>query len=242
MEQFIYQLIAACLVIIIGGAVFYNLMPLVFTDPTLRSDIRKLKAYIWLRLRKPWAQMTELRYYSELGGYVHDTTMTKFIPPHTMQGTVAAWTFGAGQVSNSYVFKCDATDEVAVLTFFIDIWSNSAVDAGGNPIKGSLLKSIELDFEVLIAALDAMSAVIYKAKRGADGADVVMSTPTFTYDSGHDSAAERIDIDEHKMTLTLDTPAYIENDEYYRVDVSFDKAATSTVEVLGAFANFTFRA
>ena len=242
MEPFIYQIIAACLVIIIGGAVFYNLMPLVFTDHTLRSDIRKLKAYIWLRLRKPWLQMTKLRYYSELGGYVHDTGFTAWITPLQMFGDTAAWTFGAGQVSNSLVYKADATDEVANLFIPITVWSNSAVDAGGNPVKGSLLKSIEIDFEVLIAALDVLTPVIYKMKRGADGADVVVSTPAFSYDSGHDTAAERIDVDEHKMTLTLDTPAYVENDEYYWLKLPFDKAATSTVEVLGAFANFTFRA
>lgn len=175
-------------------------------------------------------------------GYVHDTGFTQFVPPHMMSGTVAAWAIAAGQVANSVVYGCDATDEVAVLTIPVLAPSNNGVDASGAAAKGALLKSIEIDFEILTAALDAMSATIYKCKRGADGADVVLTTPSFTYDTGHDSAAERIDVDEHKMTLTLDTPVYIENDEYYYVKISFDKAATSTVEVLGAFVNYTFRA
>jgi hypothetical protein len=159
-----------------------------------------------------------------------------------MFGDTAAWTFGAGQVSGSLVYKCDATDEVATLFVPIPIPSNSGVDAQGIVKKGALIKSIELDFEILIAALDVLTPVIYKMKRGADGSVVVVSTPTFTYDAGHDTAPERVDVDQHKMTLTLDTPFYLENDEYVWVKYPFDKAATSTVEVLGAFVNYTFRA
>jgi hypothetical protein len=168
-------------------------------------------------------------------GYVHDTAMTQWITPLQVYGDTAAWTLGAGQVANSFVYKCDATDEVANLFIPIPLPSNS-VD-----MKGCYLRSIEIDFEILIAALDVLTPVIYKMVRGADGADVTVSTPAFSYDTGHDTAAERIDVDEHKMTLTLDTAAWIDNDHYYWVKLPFDKAATSTVEFLGAFANYTLR-
>lgn len=174
-------------------------------------------------------------FVGQVGGYVHNTTMTQFITPLQMFGDTAAWTFGAGQVSGSLVYKCDATDEVANLFIPIPVMSNS-VDQ-----QGVYLRSIEVDFEILIAALDVLTPVIYKMTRGADGADVVVATPTFTYDAGHDTAAERIDVDEHKMTLTLDTPIWVDNDVYLWLKLPFDKAATSTVEVLGAFANFTLR-
>lgn len=167
---------------------------------------------------------------------IHNTHFSQFIPPTMMHGTVAAWGMAAGEVANSLVYACDATDEVAVLWIPVLLPSNS-VD-----LQGAKLVSIEIDFEILVAACDAMSAVIYKSTRGADGADVVVSTPAFTYDSGHDSAAERIDVDEHKMTLTLTTPEWVDNDEYFWVAISFDKAATTTIDVLGAFANYTLRA
>lgn len=169
-------------------------------------------------------------------GYVHDTGFSQFIPPTAVFGDTATWSLGAGQVSNSIVYKCDATDEVANLYIPVLLPSNSA------DLKGSYLKSIEIDFEIVTAACDAMSATLYRMDRGADGADVTVTSVTFTYDTGHDSAAERIDVDEHKMTLTLDTPAWVDNDDYYWVKIAFDKAATTTVEFLGAFANFTFRA
>lgn len=172
-------------------------------------------------------------------GYVHDTGFTQVIPPVAMFGDTATWTLGAGQVSNSFVYKCDATDEVANVWIPIPIPSNSGVDAGGNAVKGSKLKSIEIDYEIVTAACDSVTATIYKAKRGVEGAVVVMSTPTFTQSP---TAANSKTADQHKLVLTLDTPVYIENDEYFFVKIAFDKAATSTVEILGAFANYNFRA
>lgn len=168
-------------------------------------------------------------------GYIHDTHMSQWITPLQVFGDTAAWTFGAGQVANSLVYKCDATDEVANLFIPVPLPSNSVAQ------KGAYLTSIEVDFEIVTAACDAMSATIYKMTRGADGSDVTVATPSFTYHTGHDSAAERIDVDEHKMTLTLDTPAWIDNDEYYWVKIAFDKAGTTTVEFLGAVANYTLR-
>lgn len=223
-----FQIAIAILLTCIAGALtFYWL----FTPAAIMSIVRDIEK----RWQKAKRKAKIAFRYPELGGYVHDTAMTQFIPVTTMYGDTAAWTLGAGQVANSFVYKCDATDEVANLFISIPLPSNSV------PLKGAYLKSIEIDFEILIAALDVLTPVIYKYTRGADGADVVVSTPAFSYDSGHDSAAERIDVDEHKMTLTLDTPAWIDNDEYYIVKLPFDKAATSTVEVLGAFANYTLR-
>ena len=47
--------------------------------------------------------------------------------------------------------------------------------------------------------------------------------------------------DQHKLTVTLTTPAWIDNDEYYLLKLAFVAAATSTIDLLGAVANFTER-
>jgi hypothetical protein len=154
-----------------------------------------------------------------------------------MFGDTAAWTLGAGQVSGSFVYKCDATDETANLWIPILLPSNS--DAN----KGAKLMSIEVDYEIVAAACDAVTVNLYKMTRGADGADVTVTDVTgITFDAAHDTDDERDDQDEHAMTVTLDTPDYIDNGDYYYLKIAFDKAATSTVEVLAAFANYTFRA
>jgi len=153
-----------------------------------------------------------------------------------MYGTVAAWAIAAGTVTNTIVYGADATDEVAVLTVPIPIPSNSVANVG------AYLKSVEIDFEILTAACDAVSAVIRKLTRGGDGSVPVMSAPSVSYDTGHDSAAERITVDQHQMTVSLDTPEWIDNDETFVLEVSFDKATTTTVEILHAIANYTLRA
>jgi hypothetical protein len=172
---------------------------------------------------------------AELGGYVHDTAMSQWIPPTAAFGDTAAWTLGAGQVANTVVLKCDATDETANLFIPIPVPSNSVSG------KGAYLKSIEVDYEIVTAACDSVTPVIYKMTRGADEAVAVVATPAFTYDAGHDTDDERDDLDQHKMTLTITTPFWLDNDEYCWLAIAFDKAATSTVEFLGAVANYTLR-
>lgn len=166
-------------------------------------------------------------------GYIHDTGFTQFTPPTLAFGDTAAWTLGAGQTSNSVVLKCDATDEVANLFIPLLLPSNS----GAN--KGALLKSVEIDYEIVTAACDAVTFTLYKMTRGASGSDVTVASVTVT--ASLDATACKA-VDELKQVLTLSTPAYVDNDEYYWVKIAFDKAATSTVEFLGAFANYTLRA
>lgn len=175
-------------------------------------------------------------------GYVHDAGFCSFIPPTAMFGDTAAWSFGAGQTSNSVVIKCDATDETANLFIPIIGVPSHTPDANGNAIKGGLITKIEVDYELVTAAADTVTAVLYKNKRGADGADVVLTTPAFTHDAGHDTDDERDDLDEHRMEINITTPFYLEDDEYLWLAIAFDKAATTTVEVLGAFAYYTLRA
>jgi hypothetical protein len=175
-------------------------------------------------------------------GYTHDAGFCAFIPPTAAFGDTASWSLGAGQTSNSVVLKCDATDETANLFIPIIGVPSHRPDANGNAVKGGMITKIEIDYEIVAAACDTVTPVIYKNKRGADGADVTVSTVAFTYDAGHDTDDERDDLDEHRMELTIDTPFYLEDDEYLWVAIAFDKAATSTVEFLGAFAYYTLKA
>jgi len=165
----------------------------------------------------------------------HNTHMTQFIPPGACHYVTGTWTDAAGQVAGTICKHCAATDETTVVNIPITIPSNSVA------LQGSKLTSIEIDFEILVAACDSMAAVVNKVSRGADGAVAVVAAQTFTYDTGHDTAGERIDVDQHKMTLTISTPFFLDNDEYVLVELTFNKAATTTLDILGAFANFVAR-
>lgn len=151
---------------------------------------------------------------------------------HFVTGT---WTDAAGQVTDTICKHLAAADQVGVCNIPITVPSNSI------GLQGAKLASIEIDFEILVAACDAVSAIVNKVTRGADGAVAVVAAQTFTYDAGHDTAAERYDVDQHKMTLTLDTPIWLDNDEYVLVELSLDQAATTQVDVIAAVANYTLR-
>lgn len=169
-------------------------------------------------------------------GYVHNTGFAQYIPPTLFHCVTGTWTEVAGQVTDTICKHVAATDETATVNIPIMIPSNSVA------LQGAYLKSVEIDYEILVAACDAVTVVINKVTRGADGAVAVVAAQDFTYDTGHDAAAERYDVDQHKMTVTLDTPIWLDNDVYVLVELTLDKAATTTVDILAAVANFTLRA
>lgn len=169
-------------------------------------------------------------------GYVHDTHMSQFIPPNAFHLVTGTWTDAAGQVTDTickHMAAIGGGGGTATVNIPIMIPSNSA------GLKGSYLKSIEADYEILIAACTSVTAVLHKITRGADGAVATDTEPTVTQDltAGTDAA----DVDQHRLTVTLTTPAWIDNDEYYLLELQMIAAATTTIDLLGAVANFTAR-
>ena len=177
--------------------------------------------------------LAHARRYPELGGYVHDTHMSQFLPFSLFSHSAGTWT--ATVASNVWYARRTAADAAATTRIPILLPSNSA----GN--KGAYLTSVDLFYRVVTAALDALQADMYKTTLGANGALQTVAAVTTTYDTGHDSAAERITVDEHKLTLTLSTPVWVDDDEEIFVEVVADNAATSLLDYFGARANFTLR-
>lgn len=169
-------------------------------------------------------------------GYVHDTHMSQFIAPGQCHYVTGTWSDAAGAVAGTIAKSKAAADNTAKVTIPITLPQNSVA------LKGSYVKSIDVFWEVLTAAMDAVSAAINLARLPADGAAfAAVTAQTFTYDTGHDSAAERLTLDQHKMTLTLSTPIWLDDDDLLLVEVTFDAAATSALTFFGARANFTAR-
>jgi hypothetical protein len=166
--------------------------------------------------------------------------MSQYIPPTAMMPITGTWTEIAGQVAGTIAKHKAAAAETSIVYIPILLPSNSAVDASGSPTKGSLLKSVEIDYEVLVAACTSVTAALTKIKRGADGAVAVVSTQASTQDLA--AATDAADVDQHKLTVTVTTPPYIENDEYFILTLTIVAAATTQFDVLAAVANFTFRA
>jgi hypothetical protein len=174
-------------------------------------------------------------------GYVNDDiTLLGASPLGDAVGTVAAWAVGVSEVAGVYCYACDATAEVAHLFVHLRLPSH-VVNSIGALDAGFQLKTIEIDYNVKTAACAAVTVVINKVTRGANGAVAVVSTPAFAYDANHDTAAKRYALAPHKMILTLSAPAWVRDDQFYVLDITIDKAATSIVQFLGAWVKGTLR-
>ena len=166
-------------------------------------------------------------------GYVHDTHMSKVIPCTEMLPITGTWTEVAGQVAGTICKHKAAAAQTAVVYIPITIPSNSAA------LKGSKLNSVEIDYEVLVAACTSVTAALTKVTRGADGAVAVVATVAGAQDLA--AATDAADVDQHKLIFTVTTPAWIDNDEYYILTLTLVAAANTTIDVLAAIANYTAR-
>jgi len=226
MESVFYFISTAVLIAFIGGLVFYNLIPLAFTDASLRKDIRKLRTYFTRR----WRILT--RHTMELGGYVHDTAMAQFISPTLFHLVTGTWTQTAGAVAGTIAMNKAAGAQTSIITIPIKLMSNAV--AG----KGSYLKSIEIDYELTVADLTSLTPVVNLVTRGADLAVAVVAAQAFTQSP---TLALSVVVDQHKLILTLTTPIWILNTQYVLVQLTAVAPATTVIQLLGAVANFTAR-
>jgi hypothetical protein len=169
-------------------------------------------------------------------GYVHDTAMSQFIPVNACSFVTGTWADAAGAVAGTVCKSRTAADASTVISIPITIPQNSA------SYKGSKLVSIDIWWECLTAANDALAAAINHSVLPATGdAFAAITALAFSYDTGHDTAGERLTLDQHKMTLTLTTPKWLDNDDLILVQITIDAAATSAITFFGARANFTLR-
>lgn len=218
-------IIAISLLCFAGGLTFYWLIPTAMGSAQLRQDLANLARKFKI----------STRYSTELGGYVHDTHVTQFFAPNTFNYVTGTWADAAGAVAHTFAKKATLGDNTATISIPIIPMQNSS------GLKGFYLTSIDIWWEVTVAALDALAATIYSVALPADTAIMVATSLPFSYDTGHDTAGERLTLEQHKMTLTLTTPIWLDDDVLINVELSVDGAATSVVAMHGARANGTLR-
>jgi hypothetical protein len=166
-------------------------------------------------------------------GYVHDTQMSQYLGPNTFHYVTGTWTQAAGAVADTIAMHRAAANETAVVNIPIMIPSNAA------GYKGALLKSIEVDYELLVAGVTSFTPVLNKVTRGADTAVAVVSVPTITYLPAQSSCITQ---DQHKLVVTLTTPEWIDNDVYFLLELTIVAGAGgNTTDILGAVVNYTLR-
>ncbi len=166
-------------------------------------------------------------------GYVNDTACSQIIPPTAFHFSTGTITYVAGQVAGTIVAHRAAADQTTLITVPVMVPSNSVA------LKGSLIKSIEVDYEILVAEPTSITWTLNKVTRGADTAVAVVAAVTKT-DSLAAAAAKAVD--QHKITITLTTPVYLTNNEYLLLQASMVAGAGgNTSDFLGAVVNYTAR-
>jgi hypothetical protein len=166
-------------------------------------------------------------------GYLHDNVQI-VVPASKNVHSAGTWT--ATVASNIWYQRRTAADAAA--TTMVPLMDVPQRDGA---TKGAKLNSVDFHFRVVTGALDAMEAHLYKGTMAADGTLWTTAEVTTTYDTGHDSAAERIDVDEHKMTLTVTTPFYLEDNEFLYLEVVYDGSATGVIDEFFTVGNWTLR-
>ena len=165
---------------------------------------------------------------------INNVHFSQFIPPNAAHYATGTWTQVAGQVANTAVLHKAAAAETTIVTFPILIPSNSVA------LQGCKLASVETDYEILVAAATSITAAVRKITRGADTTGVSVASPAVTQDLT--AATTAATVAKHKLTVTITTPVWIDNDEFFNLQLTCVCAATTQLDVIGATANFTFRA
>ena len=167
-------------------------------------------------------------------GYVHDTKMSVFIPPSAIQKTAGTW---AAIIATNLVSEVrSANDSSFTLLIPVVAPSNEA------EFKGARLKSVDVFYKIGTAAADDFAMVeLEKISLPASGTAASGAAVSTTLDSGHDSAAERKALGDHTMTVTLDSPAWLDDGDAYVLQCVVDAAATTVFSIYGARANFDLR-
>lgn len=165
---------------------------------------------------------------------INNTHFSQFIPPSQISKSAGTWT--PTLATNVLYERRTAADAVFNLFIPIRVPSNSIA------LQGAKLVSVEVIFNITTAACDDFATVELEKCTSTSAGVVTGAAVTTSVDTSNDTAAERKATGTHRMTVTVTTPAWVDNDDYYVLYLVVDAAATSVFDLYGAIANFTLRA
>ncbi|MEA3326689.1 MAG: hypothetical protein U9R53_05195 [Chloroflexota bacterium] len=167
-------------------------------------------------------------------GYVHLTDICQFISPFAISKSAGTWT---PTVSSDAVSDLRTPADAAFDLLIPLVQPGSDV-----ALQGARIRSIDVWYVISVAAADDFATVeIDKMTLAANTVACTGTNPPVTIDADHDTAAERKAAAAHKMTVTLDTPCFIEDDTAYFLHLNVDAAATTVFALVGAQVNYDLR-
>jgi hypothetical protein len=147
-------------------------------------------------------------------------------------GTVAAWTLS--YANDMLKYTCDATDEVAQVIAPLEIPLNN----DGLGVADAKIESIDVSYTVGTAALDANPvAEVQSVAKAVDGDAPVVATKACTV-AAAGAITNTKTVDDHLIRITPNADLTLAGSSNLILEVSFDKAATSTVAITGITVNY----
>jgi hypothetical protein len=168
---------------------------------------------------------------------MHNTHMVEWIDPLIVGKSAGTWT--PAVASNVVSLNRTAGDASFTLTVPVTAPRNSAYRTG------CLLEKLVVYYEIDTAAADDFATVELEKMTFTDTAGVLTTAGEavdVTLDAPHDTAAERKTDALHAMTVTLDTPAWVDEASHYSLEMIVDAAATTVFKLFGVEAYYTLRA
>lgn len=167
-------------------------------------------------------------------GYVHDIHMSQVLPFKAFHYATGTWTDDAGQTAGTSCKHLAASaGQTSIVTIPIMIPQNAVA------LKGSWLRSVEVNYEITDAALTSLTASAKVVARGVEGAVAVPATLAVTQDLV--AATDAADVDTHKLTVTITTPQWISNTEYVLLVLTCVQPGVNELDIHNAVAHFTLR-
>jgi hypothetical protein len=196
------------------------------------------RAHLWDKIKHNVA--LALRGGPEQGGYVHDTATSFFMTPNMAFHTIGTWTDTVGNVALTYMKRRTGAAATNQLVYPIAIPQNTVA------FKGSLLKSIDVWYELATAAMTTLTPVLDLATLPPTSAatGTVFGAPTvpaITFDASHNTNALRAAIGKHHMTITVTTPLWLGPNDLYYLDITIVDPGTAVYDDYGIRVNYTFR-
>ena len=167
-------------------------------------------------------------------GYVHNENLIQFIPATDFQFSAGTWT----PTLATYLVSMVRSAADASVTVFVPI----PLPGNDDQTLGAKLVSVDIWYKIATAAADDFATVgIYKQNLLGNTVAVTGSVVDTAADTDHNTAAERLAVASHKMTVTLNTARYMDKDKGYYAVMVIDCAATTVLTFFGAQANYTLR-
>lgn len=166
-------------------------------------------------------------------GYVNITDISEFISPFAYAKTAGTWT---PTIASNLVSDVRTAAGAAFTLLIPVIKPGSSIS-----LQGGKLVSIDVWYSIATDAATAFAVALSKVTLAAQGVACTGAAVDITFDVDHDTEAERYAVASHKLTATLNAPAFVDKNAAYWLSFVITAAAGTVYTNFGAQVNYILR-